>query len=32
MQIANQRFQGPRDKPLRFRDITRMFEEMADHQ
>jgi hypothetical protein len=29
---ALQRFQGPRDKALRFRDITRMFEEMGDHQ
>ena len=27
---ALQRFQGPRDKQLRFRDITKMFEEMKD--
>ena len=27
---ALQRFQGSRDKKLRFRDITRMFEEMKD--
>ena len=28
---ALQRFQGPRDKRLRFRDITKLFEEMKDH-
>jgi hypothetical protein len=27
---ALQRFQGPRDTPLRFRDIIEMFEEMKD--
>ena len=27
---ALHRFQGPRDKKLRFQDITRMFEEMKD--
>jgi hypothetical protein len=28
---ALQRFQGWRDKPLRFRDITKMFDEMKDY-
>ena len=27
-----QRFQGPRDKLLLFRDITKLFEEMKDHR
>ena len=27
-----QRFQGPRDAKLRFRDITKLFEEMKDHK